>query len=123
VSILVPYFVCASGLLSLAVEEPGHGIIDTVPTTHHDSNDGCLAETAESPHETIKNEPYDDTVDLTRYCDHKPSDEQHNRPSPQPLPIKMPLVAHARLLLSKLSFAHPPAFLAEGMLHRAPGRN
>ncbi|PWI63928.1 hypothetical protein PCL_02794 [Purpureocillium lilacinum] len=120
---LVPYFVCASGLLSLAVEEPGHGILDAVPVPHHDHNDGCLVETTESPQETIKKEPDDDPVDLAQPYSHKSSGEQHNRPSPQPFPIKMPIVAHARLLLSKMSFAHPAAFLAEGMLHRAPGSN
>ncbi|OAQ65631.1 nitrate assimilation regulatory protein nirA [Purpureocillium lilacinum] len=120
---LVPYFVCASGLLSLAVEEPGHGILDAVPVPHHDHNDGCLVETTESPQETIKKEPDDDPVALAQPYSHKSSGEQHNWPSPQPFPIKMPIVAHARLLLSKMSFAHPAAFLAEGMLHRAPGSN
>lgn len=123
VSPLMPYFVCASGLLSLAVEEPGHGILDAVPIPQHGHNDGCLAKTTESPQETIKKEPDDDPVDLESHYGHKSSGEQHNRPSPQPMPIKMPIVTHARLLLSKMSFGHSAAFLADGMLHRAPGSN
>ncbi len=123
VSPLMPYFVCASGLLSLAVEEPGHGILDAVPIPQHGHNDGCLAKTTESPQETIKKEPDDDPVDLESHYGHKSSGEQHNRPSPQPMPIKMPIVTHARLLLSKMSFGYSAAFLADGMLHRAPGSN
>ncbi|OAQ65596.1 nitrate assimilation regulatory protein nirA [Purpureocillium lilacinum] len=123
VSPLMPYFVCASGLLSLAVEEPEHGILDAVSVPQHGHNDGCLAKTTESLQETIKQEPDDDPVDLESHYGHKSSGEQHNRPSPQPMPINMPIVTHARLLLSKMSFAHSAAFLAEGMLHRAPGSN
>ncbi|GJN76070.1 hypothetical protein PLICBS_010181 [Purpureocillium lilacinum] len=120
---LMPYFVCASGLLSLAVEEPGHGILDVVPMPHQDDNDRCPAETTESPQETIKKEPSDDRPDLEPNYGHRSSGEQRNWPLPQPLPLYMPIVTHARLLLSKMSLAHPAAFLAESMLHRAPSSN
>ncbi len=118
---LVPYFVCASGLLSLAVEELGHGIY-AAPLPNH-GEDGCLAETTEPPQNTIKQEPNADPVIFETYYMHMPTGEQRNQAAPQQPPIQMPIVTHARSLLSKMSCAHPAAFLVEGILHRAFGNN
>jgi len=124
VSPLVPYFVCAAGLLSLAVEEAGHGVLGAVPMPHGvDPRGEAVGKTAKSPEDAIKKEPGDDPMDVDTHHHPRPRGDRHDRRLAQPSHVNMPAVAHARLLLSEMSAVHPAATLAEGMLHRAPGRN
>ncbi|OAQ93891.1 nitrate assimilation regulatory protein nirA [Purpureocillium lilacinum] len=124
VSPLVPYFVCAAGLLSLAVEEAGHGVLGAVPMPHGvDPRAGAVGKTAKSPEDAIKKEPGDDAMDVDTHHHPRPRGDRHDRRLAQPSHVNMPAVAHARLLLSEMSAVHPAATLAEVMLHRAPGRN
>ncbi|UNI22306.1 hypothetical protein JDV02_008206 [Purpureocillium takamizusanense] len=126
VSPLVPYFVCAAGLLSLAVEEAGHGMLGAVPMPPQlkDLGDEAALRMAESPEDAIKKESDDSAMDVEPEHGGTSSGGQRNRQlRRQSHIINMPAVAQARLLLSEMSAAHPVAQLAEGMLHRAPGRN
>ncbi|KAJ6437961.1 cyclase/dehydrase family protein [Purpureocillium lavendulum] len=59
---LVPYYVCASGLLSFAIEEAGRGMLRVVPLLHFDHGDGAVVETAEPLEEAIRKEPDDGLV-------------------------------------------------------------
>lgn len=68
-----------------------------------DHSKGILAKATESPEETIKKEPDDGSVDLEPRYGHKSSGDQHSWRSPQPLHIKMSVVARARLLLFEMS--------------------
>ncbi len=124
VSPLVPYFVCASGLLSLAVEDAGHGTLDSVPIAHPpDHDDGVAVKTAESPPGTMRPGHSDSTLDVEWHRNHEFSGGQHDWCGPRPSHVNMPVVAHARLLLSEMSAVHAVASLAEGMLQRASSRN
>lgn len=119
VSPLVPYFVCAAGLLSLAVEEAGHGMLGPVPIQKLHNDGEIAAKPAKSPEDTIKKDSNDDPMDVDTYQSYASDTKWHAAPSY----VNMSAVAHARLLLSKMSEVHHAATLAEGMLHRAPGRN
>ncbi|UNI14797.1 hypothetical protein JDV02_001392 [Purpureocillium takamizusanense] len=124
VSPLVPYFVCAAGLLNLAVEEAGHGMLGAVPMPLlQDLGDRVVVKTAESPKDAIKKESDDDAMDVEPKHRGRPSGEQRDRQLLRQSHINMPAVVHARLLLSEMSAVHPVAELAEGMFHRAPDRN
>lgn len=119
VSPLVPYFVCAAGLLTLAIEEARHGMLEPVPIPQLHRDDDIVVKPPKSPEDTIKKEPDDDPMDVGTYHSYASDTKWHAAPSY----VNMPAVAHARLLLSKMSEVHPAATLAESMLHRAPGRN
>jgi len=119
VSPLVPYFVCAAGLLTLAIEEARHGMLEPVPIPQLHRDDDIAVKPPKSPEYTIKKEPDDDPVDVGTDHSYASDTKWHEAPSY----VNMPAVAHARLLLSKMSEVHPAATLAESMLHGAPGRN
>ncbi|RDA94064.1 hypothetical protein CP533_5274 [Ophiocordyceps camponoti-saundersi (nom. inval.)] len=89
VSPLVAYFVFASAQFSLAVEEAGHGVMNTVSVRDEASSQaksGSRVDEALSP--------------LTP-------------PTPH---VLMSMVAHARLLLDEMSETHPVAAVAESLL-------
>ncbi|KAJ6442323.1 2-deoxy-D-gluconate 3-dehydrogenase [Purpureocillium lavendulum] len=123
VSPLVPYFVCAAGLLSLTVEEAGQGMLGAVPVPRFDGSHCASSNTAESPEDAIKRESDDDQMDVDMHHGQDSNGEPQQGTPPASSHVNMPAVARARLLLSEMSAVHPCAVVVEGMLHRAPGRN
>ncbi|KAH6959953.1 hypothetical protein BKA56DRAFT_623991 [Ilyonectria sp. MPI-CAGE-AT-0026] len=94
VSVFIPYFVSASGLLSLAMEDASEGM---------QSAHAHVGETA-SP--KIKADPDDDDMAIQGTVSSSQSQAEVTG------------VAHARLLLTEMGRAHPGAEMAEKMLRR-----
>lgn len=94
VSPLVPYFVSASGLMSLAMEDAGEGM------------ESVYARVGETASRNIKADPDGDDISMRGGVS---SSQSHARIS---------AVTHARLLLTEMSRAHPGAEMAEKLLRR-----
>lgn len=94
-------------------------MLEPVPMPQLHRDEDITVKPPKSPEDTIKKEPDDDPMDVGTYHSYALDIKWHAEPSY----VNMPAVAHARLLLSKMSDVHPAATLAESMLHRAPGRN
>lgn len=98
VSGFIPYFVCASGLLSLAMKESG---------SHLDAVHLRLGD----------NSPYMLKADIKGKVPGAETEESSTIPSH----IKMSTLAHARLLLAKMGSTHPAAMMAERMFRKQTG--
>lgn len=95
VSGFIPYFITASGLFSLGMEDAGSRVIDMYPRSHDNASFLNKAEMKE----------------------HEPVTIGDGIPVP-PSHVKVSVVAHSRLLLAKMSTTHPAAAIAERMLER-----
>ncbi|GJN81537.1 hypothetical protein PLIIFM63780_005071 [Purpureocillium lilacinum] len=100
VSGFVPYFVCASGLLGVAMDESGSRM-NSVHLRHEDAASLHIAGVAEA------REP-DSAM---------PGGSQR----PFPAFVKMSAPRHALLLLAKMSLTHPPARVAHRLLQDEKG--
>lgn len=98
VSGLIPYFICASGLFSLGMEEGGSQIDDVHLRPGDEASFTASASTA-------------DRESFAAYTG------THAAPSH----VRMSAAAHARLLLAKISSTHPAAVVADGMLRDETG--
>ncbi|KAM4062339.1 fungal zn(2)-Cys(6) binuclear cluster domain-containing protein [Hirsutella rhossiliensis] len=130
---LVPYFVYASGLLSVAIEEAGHSITVTVPVANLDSN-GVLSDASplavEFQEAVVKIESDGDNMDVDN--GHRLASslsalllerQRHQKQQEMRAPthMNMPAVLHARLLLEEMGALYPVATAAADMLRRASG--
>ncbi|KXX78215.1 Conidial development protein fluffy [Madurella mycetomatis] len=95
VSGLMPYFITASSLFSLSMEDAGSRVVDMHPRS---SDNTCFLNEVEMK---------DDELDATG--DGVPVPQCH---------VKVSVVAHSRLLLSKMSTTHPAAAAAGRILER-----
>jgi len=98
VSGLVPYFICASGLFSLGMEEGG-SLVDDV---HLRPGDEASFTTSAS------------LIDRESYAAYAGTHAGSSH-------VRMSAAAHARLLLAKISSTHPAAAVAEKMLREETG--
>jgi hypothetical protein len=96
----MPYFIAASGLFSLGMEDGGSRMVDVHPRSGDDASFPDRIEVQE--HELAATEDSDGIpISASR--------------------VKVSIVAHTRLLLSKMSTTHPAAAIAEKMLEQEMG--
>lgn len=131
---LIPYFVYASGLLSIAVEEAGRSMLEVVPVATFASHDVRLAASllpVEFLEATVKSGSDGDSMDMDKGQGlasslnlQRPRGHDQQHPELRPLAqVNMPAITHARLLLEEMSSLHPVAADIEGTLQRASGMN
>ncbi|KAK3366851.1 nitrate assimilation regulatory protein nirA [Lasiosphaeria ovina] len=108
VSGLIPYFVCISGLFSLAMQDSGSHVD---PSYLRPGGGGTPLVARQVPDDTEGNPA-------------EPKQDGSSAPPAPPLRIKTSAAAHASLLLAKISSTHPAAAAADRLLRRelAPAR-
>lgn len=127
---LVPFFVYASGLLSIAAEDAGRSMPEVVPVATFANHDDRLAASllpVGSFEATVIPNSCGDSMGVENGHGLKSSpnpERQRGQPElPSSAHVNMPAITHARLLLEEMSSLHPVAADVEGMLQRTSGMN
>lgn len=124
VCLLVPYFVGAAAMISLAVREARDGITKALPIAQPDyQRDEAVIRTTEPPGEATAKESEPKRMYVDKRYGEDFVEGRHGTCHPAPIHLNMPMVTHARLLLSEMSAIHPAAALFDDMLQRMSTRN